>query len=198
MNVYATTETAGLAAECEHHTGLHLFEDLVIAEVVDASHRPVPPGDFGSKVLVTVLGSRTLPLIRYELSDSVRLAPPGPCPCGRPFARIDAIQGRQEESLALTGLTGGPVTVQPGTFHRVMDLAAVAEWQVVHDQDSDALTVLVAGQGSGFAPEDLRARLRGELERLGAVAPDIHVKTVAKVPRTALGKAPLIRSTSHT
>jgi phenylacetate-coenzyme A ligase PaaK-like adenylate-forming protein len=132
--------------------------------------------------LVAVLRSRTLPLIRYELSDSVRLAPPGPCPCGRPYARIEAIQGRQEESLTLTGLTGGPVTAQSGIFHRVMDLVAVAEWQVVRDQDADALTVLAAGQGSGFAPEDLRARLRGELERLGAVAPAIHVDIVDKVP----------------
>jgi putative adenylate-forming enzyme len=197
LNVYAATETAGLAAECEHHTGLHLFEDLVIAEVVDASHNPTPVGEFGSKVLVTVLGSRTLPLIRYELSDSVRLAPPDPCPCGRTFARIDAVQGREEESLVLSGVAGTRISVQPGIFHRVMDLVPVAEWQIVHDQDAGALTVLVAGQGSGFEPEDLRARLHGELERMGAVVPQLHVDIVDKVPRTALAKAPLIRSIAH-
>ena len=34
FNVYAATETAGIASECSRHR-LHLFEDLVIAEIVD-------------------------------------------------------------------------------------------------------------------------------------------------------------------
>jgi phenylacetate-coenzyme A ligase PaaK-like adenylate-forming protein len=192
MNVYAATETAGIAAECAHHTGLHLFEDLVITEVVDSSYRPVPVGEFGSKVLVTVLGSRTIPLIRYELSDSVRLAPPEPCPCGRAFARIAALQGREEESLSLAKVGGAHLAVQPGTFHRVMDLVPVAEWQVVHDDRG--LTILVAGQGSDFQSEDLRSRLHDELLRTGAIVPVIRVESVDKIPRTPLGKAPLIRS----
>ncbi len=192
MNVYAATETAGIAAECEHHTGLHLFEDLDITEVVDSSYRPMPVGEFGSKVLVTVLGSRTIPLIRYEISDSVRLAPAEPCPCGRPFARIDAVQGREEESLSLAKVGGGQIAVQPGIFHRVMDLVPVAEWQVVHDDRG--LTILAAGQGSGFQSEDLRSRLRDELVGHGAMAPAIRVESVDKIPRTPLGKAPLIRS----
>ena len=73
FNVYGATETSGIAAECGQHTGMHLFEDLVITEVVDADNRPVPPGEYGAKVLVTVLFSRTLPLIRYEMSDSLQL-----------------------------------------------------------------------------------------------------------------------------
>lgn len=193
MNVYAATETAGIAAECQHHTGLHLFEDLVMTEVVDSSCRPAPPGEFGAKVLVTVLGSRTIPLIRYELSDSVRLAPPQPCPCGRPLARIEAVQGREEESLSLEKVGGGHIAVQPGVFHHVMDLVPVAEWQVVHDDRG--ITILVAGQGSGFDSEDLRTHLHDELLRVGALVPAITVESVDTVPRTPLGKAPLIRST---
>src|SRR5215216_1556548 len=74
FDVYAATETAGIASECDRHRGMHLFEDLVITEVVDENNRPVPQGVYGEKVLVTVLFSRTLPLIRYEMSDSVRPA----------------------------------------------------------------------------------------------------------------------------
>jgi phenylacetate-CoA ligase len=44
FDVYAATETAGIAAECQVHTGLHLFEDLVITEVVDGDNQPVPLG----------------------------------------------------------------------------------------------------------------------------------------------------------
>jgi phenylacetate-coenzyme A ligase PaaK-like adenylate-forming protein len=74
FDVYAATETGGIAAECEQHTGMHPFEDLVLAEVVDTDGRPVPPGITGDRLLVTVLFSRTPPLIRYQLTDRVRLA----------------------------------------------------------------------------------------------------------------------------
>jgi len=93
FEVYAATEPAGIASECDLHLGMHLFEDLIITEVVDDKSRPVPPGIYGEKVLVTVLFSRTMPLIRYEMSDSVRPASSPRCSCERPFALIDRIQG---------------------------------------------------------------------------------------------------------
>src|SRR6266511_3742336 len=99
FNVYAATETGGIAAECHQHHGMHLFEDLVIPEVVDDRYRPVPPGQTGDRLLVTVLSSRTLPLIRYEMTDRVGLAV-DPRPCGLPFALLDSIEGRTDDALA--------------------------------------------------------------------------------------------------
>jgi putative adenylate-forming enzyme len=93
FNQYASTETAGIAAEHQACRRLHLFEDLVIVEGVDEHHRPVPAGVYGARLLVTTLFSHTQPLIRYELNDSVRLATEA-CPCGLPFAWVDGIQGR--------------------------------------------------------------------------------------------------------
>jgi phenylacetate-coenzyme A ligase PaaK-like adenylate-forming protein len=109
-NVYAATETSGIAAECGEHTGMHLFEDLVITEVVGADNQPVPPGKYGAKVLVTVLFSRTVPLIRYEMSDSLQLGGNHHCPCGRPYALITGIQGREQELLTFptSGVKFGP------------------------------------------------------------------------------------------
>lgn len=63
FNVYAATETGGIAAECDQHRGMHLFEDLVIPEVVDDDYNPVSLGEPGSRLLVTVLFSRTVPLL---------------------------------------------------------------------------------------------------------------------------------------
>ena len=42
-NVYAATETAGVASECRLGR-LHRYEDLVITEIVDADNQPVPAG----------------------------------------------------------------------------------------------------------------------------------------------------------
>jgi phenylacetate-CoA ligase len=51
FNQYAATESGSLAAECNHHRGMHLMEDLVIFEVVDQNNRPVSPGVYGDKLL---------------------------------------------------------------------------------------------------------------------------------------------------
>jgi len=192
FDVYAATETAGLASECELHRGMHLFEDLVITEVVDEDNRLVPPGVYGEQVLVTVLFSRTLPLIRYEMSDSVRPATSLYCPCGRPFALIDGVQGRVEDMLRFPASSGGQVTVQPALFHRVMDAVPAGGWQVV--QEPNELTVLLSGVQEGFTDAALANSLRRELAAQGALVPSVEVRQVPAIPRTGAGKAPLIKA----
>ncbi len=74
FNNYAAIEAGGIAIECDQHRGMHVMEDLVIVENVDWNNKPVPPGVFGDKLLVTPLYKRTQPLIRYEIEDSVRFS----------------------------------------------------------------------------------------------------------------------------
>jgi phenylacetate-coenzyme A ligase PaaK-like adenylate-forming protein len=192
FEVYAATEPAGIASECEEHRGMHLFEDLVITEVVDEDNRPVPPGVYGHKVLITVLFSRTMPLIRYEVSDSVRPATSPHCPCGRPFALIDGIQGRAENVLRFPATSGEQVSVQPIVFHRVMDTVPAGGWQVA--QGPEGLTVLLSGVREGFADAILVDSLRRELAAQGVIVQPVEVRQVQTIPRTTVGKAPLIKS----
>ena len=191
FNQYAATECGSLAAECDHHRGMHLMEDLVIVEVVDQDNHPVLPGVYGDKLLITVLFNRTQPLIRYELSDSVRLAVV-PCPSGRPFALIDDIQGRVEDVLSFQGVDGGVVNVHPLVFSRIMDILPVNGWQVV--QGSDGLHVLLSGVRGEFGDEILADTLRQVLFEQGAIVPHVEVQRVESIPKTAAGKAPLIKS----
>lgn len=189
-NVYAATETSGIAADCGHHQGMHLFEDLVITEVVDENNQPVPPGVYGAKVLVTVPFSRTLPLIRYEMSDSVELTAAHHCGCGRPYRTINSIQGRQQEALHLPALDGsGQRPIQPIVLHHVMDDVTAAAWQIV--QRADGLEILLAHPVQ-VDTGALASRIRDELAAHGTVAPSVRIRTVHAIPRTALGKAPLI------
>jgi putative adenylate-forming enzyme len=185
FNVYAATETAGVASECVHHR-LHRYEDLVIAEIVDEENRPVPPGEFGAKLLVTVLFSRTQPLIRYELTDRVR-ASMATCPDGRPFALLDAIEGREEDLLHLKG-----VAIHPNVFHSALEPVPVAAWQVV--QEPDGLLVLLAQPAEEVVDADVASAVRTALQRAGADDVRLRVERVYAIPRTALGKAPLVRA----
>jgi len=188
FNVYAATETGGIAADCPQRR-MHLFEDLVIPEVVDDDYQPVPPGQTGDRLLVTVLSSRTIPLIRYELTDRVRLATE-PCPCPLPFRVVAAIEGRTDDLLALPTLGGGTVTVHPVVFHQVLDLLDAGGWQV--RQQEAELRVLIAAPGAGFDPNATGSALHEALTRAGAEPPAISVSVLDAIPTGGAGKRPLV------
>ena len=191
FNVYAATETGGIAAECRHHHGLHLFEDLVIPEVVDDAYQPVPPGQPGTRLLVTVLASRTIPLIRYEMTDRLIIAAgPGPGSCTLPFRLADAVEGRTDDALTLPAAQGGTIGVHPVVFHKVLDLLDAAGWQV--RQEGPQLHVLVAGPGPGFDPDATGRRVRAALAEAGAVPPPVQLQAVDAIPAGASGKRPLV------
>lgn len=161
-------------------------------EVVDAQNRPVPPGVYGEKVLLTVLFSRTQPLIRYEVSDRVSRSRTEHCPCGRPFALLEGIEGRASEVLLFPARAGGEVAVIPHVFHRVMDTVPASGWQVVQEQDG--LEVLLSGALDGLNEATLLDTLQQALAAQGAIVPPIRIQRVASIPRSASGKAPLIVS----
>jgi phenylacetate-coenzyme A ligase PaaK-like adenylate-forming protein len=192
FDIYGATETGSLAAECVHHTGLHLFEDQVIVEVVDLDNRPAPPGVSGDKLLITVLFNRTQPLIRYEISDSVQIAEKQGCPCGRPFTLISGIQGRMEDILHFPAEAGGEAAIDPTVFDQVMDRVPAGEWQVV--QEADGLDILLSGAPKDFSDETLAQDLRVALAAHNARVPAVRVLRVPAIPRSATGKAPLIKS----
>ncbi len=186
FEVYAATEPAGIASECHRHR-LHLFEDLVVTEVVDENNRPVPAGEVGAKVLVTVLFSRTQPLVRYELSDTVSLSKSA-CECGRTLRVLGSIAGRID-SLSLDG-DGGLVSIHPSLFHLILEPLAVKQWQIVQEPGGIALR-LVSNEGA-IDESVLAAELSRALAAAGADRASVRIERVAAVERTPLGKAPLI------
>jgi phenylacetate-CoA ligase len=96
FDLYGTTE--GLwGAECDQHSGIHLFEDVTLVENVDEDGRPVDHGEPGARLVITSLVNRTQPLIRLELADAVTLDPE-PCPCGRTLVRMRSIEGRSDDT----------------------------------------------------------------------------------------------------
>jgi phenylacetate-CoA ligase len=189
FEVYAATETGGIAAECERHLGLHLFEDLVVAEVVDDDYRPVPAGVTGSRLLVTVLFSRSIPLIRYELTDRVRLATHA-CTCGRPFRLVEAIEGRTDDVMELPAEGGGIVRIHPVVFHGALELLHASGWQV--RQEEAGVRVLVHEPEPPFDGSRLASAIGQSLRSAGAAPIAIEVESVASIPAGAGGKRPLV------
>jgi len=192
FNQYVATETASIAAEHRSSRHMHFFEDLVITEVVDEHYQPVPAGEYGAKILVTTLFSRTQPLIRYELNDSIRVSTQ-PYAFGLPFAVLEGIQGRVEDTLTLPAESGGEVTIRPLVLNRIMDIVPVSGWQAVQQADN-GLVVLLVGARDGMADETLVDQISKSLAQEGARVPYIRVQHVPEIPKTAAGKAPLIKA----
>lgn len=193
FNAYAATETALIAADCHLHR-MHVCEDLVITEVVDRRNRPVSPGTYGEKLLVSVLFSRTIPLIRYELSDSVALADPVErCECGKPFGVLAGIRGRVEDTMHLTGQGGPPVPIPPDVFHDVMEPAPIGGWQVVQETQT-GIVVRVVGPRAGFTGTDLAQRVRRRLIEQGARDPVVRIEVVDSLRQSPSGKTPLVEA----
>jgi putative adenylate-forming enzyme len=189
-NVYAATEGAVMGVECPSG-GLHLCEDLIVFEVVDGDGRSVPPGEYGERLLITPLFRRTMPLIRYEITDMLRLSPDN-CPCGRPFRLIDDIQGRVEEVMYLPSLDGNRIPIHPVVFHSVLDSVPATAWRVI--QKADAIEISLAGLPEGFNDANVAHTIHEKLRSQGIVQPPIRVLKVAAIERGASGKAPLIQA----
>lgn len=103
-NKYGTRDAGEIACECDHG-GLHILPGVVV-EVVNEQGRPCPAGTTG-RILVTCLHNKDFPIIRYEIGDVGALAE-GECACGRPYPRLERLEGRSTEFLRST--SGGYVS----------------------------------------------------------------------------------------
>jgi phenylacetate-CoA ligase len=200
FNLYGTTEAGAINVDCSFHRGIHIFEDLWIAEIVDEQNQPVPDGSPGQKVLITNLFNFTQPLIRYEVSDMLTMSTET-CPCGRPFRLIARIEGRSDDIVYLRSPQGLDVPVHPFHFHSVIGaLQEIKEYRVVHEADRIGISVVLrAGVSEEGVAGKLTEDLRINFESLGAECPDIQVGFVNRIERdpSTMGKLKLVESNTR-
>jgi phenylacetate-CoA ligase len=182
LNYWASTEAAPLAISCGVDDGMHLSDDIVIVEPVDAHGRRVPPGVRSAKVYMTNLHNPTpLPLIRYELSDQVMLLE-RPCRCGSAHRRIDDVHGRQEDMFVYAGA----VCVHPVVFVTRIDKERhVVEYQVVQTANGAAVSLVCNGD---IDLARLRDGLAADLRRLGVAGAEVTVEVIERIERQRSGK----------
>ncbi len=88
-DTYGTNECGSLASECREQSGMHVFGDAFVIEIVDpGTGRPKAPGERGV-IYQTTLFKHLAPLVRFNSNDvSVHIA--GTCSCGSHHPRIAA------------------------------------------------------------------------------------------------------------
>lgn len=180
LNFWAASETGG-TFPCPTGGHMHVNEDLNIIEPVDDHGNPVAPGESSSRILITNLSNRILPLIRYEITDEFQIAD-GPSPCGSAFLRVANVQGRKDDVFEY----GGDVRVHPLNFRSALGKdPAIVEYQVRQTRHG-ADVILV-----GHAPvdiEQIRSTLETRLAELGVMHAQVTVRQVDRIERQSTGK----------
>ncbi len=90
-SMYGCTEAGNIAYQCDCGH-FHIFNGWNILEPVDANNNPVPHGQKAEKLLLTNLSNRTMPIIRYEVTDQI-IMHDDICECGKKDPWIE-IEGR--------------------------------------------------------------------------------------------------------
>ncbi len=171
--------------ECIKRTGMHLWQDIVYAEVCDpATFKPVPFGAEGTPIY-THLERISQPMIRFLSGDLTRWVA-DPCPCGRTYPRLpQGIYGRIDNMLVVRGHNVYPHVVEDtlraipglGEEFRIIvsrqealdEFVVEAEYDEAH-QEPAARALLAANaieklrQALGVRPV-LKLLARGTLER---------------------------------
>ena len=184
---YSTAETGVIAYECrEHH--LHINDDHVILEPVDASGRPVPSGTESDKVLITNLLSYPTPIIRYELGDKVVLHEED-CLCGNPSPWIE-MAGRSLDRIRF--VDGTKEIIVP-----VADLDAVLKgepsikrYQIIVYAGNRISLRLTGAKGTDRTMAFFKAEklLRAYMKSIGIPAPMITLEKEDPGPDPVSGK----------
>jgi len=101
----------GVAGECRHKCGMHIFEDTFIPEIIDPeTGKVLPPGSVGELVLTT-LTKEAVPMIRYRTRDITSLIYE-PCACGRTMVRMKKTMGRSDDMLIIKGVNVYPSQIE--------------------------------------------------------------------------------------
>jgi phenylacetate-CoA ligase len=177
-NSYGLTEMngPGVAFDCGLRTGMHLWEDQFLLEIINPeTGEPVPDGQTGELVLTT-LCREAMPLLRYRTRDITSIVS-GICPCGRTHRRLARMTGRVDDMLIVRG-----VNVYPQQIENVlMATPEVGRNYVIVLEGRDDMTVRAELSTTTITDErretlqlELAARLRSEIltkPRVQLVAP---------------------------
>ncbi len=181
------TEPCAWGAMCSERKGLHLMEPFSLVEILDMEDqsREVEEGELGVAV-VTPLGRRSFPLIRFNTKDIVRKGKDG-CPCGRTSMMIHEVSGRTDHLTKIRGVLFSPVTVEEvvrAEFPEITEYLIFVNKKGIMDEIS--LKVEPQKDASQDAVKDTVQKLFQRLKTKTNLRFLIEVAAVGELPRHTL------------
>ena len=112
-DIYGLSEIMGpgVSYECSEQHGMHICEDMFIAEIIDPDTGEVLPEGSQGELVFTTLTKEGFPVIRYRTRDICSLNYE-PCKCGRTHIRMNKPQGRSDDMLIIRGVNVFPSQIE--------------------------------------------------------------------------------------
>jgi phenylacetate-CoA ligase len=180
---YGSTETGTLAGDCPQGR-LHLWTDRFIAEVYDPRTGTSAPEGHG-QLVVTTLFREAMPLVRYNLEDTVRVS--YGCPCGWPVPTVE-VEGRSAFAYRVGAATLTQQRVEDLVF-ALPDECGVLFWRARAEPDRLVVQLEVDNDHARLACEGLTDLLAREV-RVAADVSSIPPGTL--VSRDTLSASPAV------
>ena len=186
-DIMGMTETGGpgLGIDCAARTGLHVWEDHYLAEIVDPVSGAVRPDGVEGELVVSTLTRQGLPLVRYRTHDLTRVVARTRCDCGRTMLRVDRLRGRTDDMVIYKGVNFYPRQVET-LLLRTAGLGP--EYQIVLDSDGGGERMTVVVETEPGCDAAAAGRLRRELHDLLSLSPEIRLCAAGTLER-APGKS---------
>jgi phenylacetate-CoA ligase len=179
---YSSQEGCHAAMECVEGR-LHVHPLVGIVEVVDEAGGAVAPGEAG-EILVTGLLRRAMPLIRFDLGDTVLSASGPGCSCGLSWPMIGAVDGRSEDLVR----TRDGSHVGYLCFHATKNLRGIRECQLVQRDFERFVCNIVLGPEQGITTSTIEECIRTQISSRLQVPVEIEYRYLPAIPRGARGK----------
>jgi len=175
--VYGTVFLGCIGYECQHMTGLHV-PDNILVEVVDPNTgRQVEAGAAGE--IVATNFNTFYPMIRMATGDLSLFARES-CPCGRTGPMLKKILGRIDQATKVRG-----TFIHPWQADEVISqYKEVFKYQVVITRENykDVMTFLVELKEETSRPEILRARIERNIKDLLTIKGVVQIVPRGTIP----------------
>ncbi|MEN2994836.1 MAG: phenylacetate--CoA ligase [Thermodesulfovibrio sp.] len=156
FDIIGLTETGGvgLGIDCPARSGIHVWEDHYIVEIIDPEREiPLSIGQEGEMV-ITTLTREGLPLIRYRTRDISRILSYERCECGRTHVRVDRIKGRTDDMLKVKGVNFYPSQVEQ-ILLKYKGLSPYYQLVIETVKGKDDMTIIVEKIDNGITQKEL-------------------------------------------
>ena len=193
-DIYGLSEIMGpgVAYECSEQEGMHICEDMFIAEIIDPDTGEVLPEGATGELVFTTLTKEGFPVIRYRTRDICTLIYE-PCKCGRTHKRMKKPQGRSDDMLIIRGVNVFPSQIEEVLLRVNEDVTP--NYQIIVDRvnNNDTFDINVEMSEKMFGDdvktiELIERKITGELRSVLGIGAKVHLVNPKSIERSE-GKA---------
>ncbi len=161
IDAFSLSEFMPVARTFPGGEGVHVFDELVYAEVVDpATGEPVPDGERGELVL-THLKKEAQPLVRYRTGDLTVRASTEPV-CGRTVSLPRVVFGRTDDMVKVKGVKIYPSEIRSVLLGLDGPTGAYRITVSVKTGGGDRLALDIEGKGGDDLAEEISRRFKSQ------------------------------------